>query len=431
VHITEEACVTPSTWNDGGACYKNYQGADDVIDDDALVAKDCGSLVKKRTWVVGGYCNDGESMNIYDCVKITPGRVNIWTETGYCDDGTSRTKQDCITAGRWTEGTQETCKRIIRPEAGDRIVFMWKGKDSVYELSSRTAYDNCDFTVVSRDPKGITVPTSPPGERQDIVTNNGDALKLYSYYHSATTIKGIRIKTDPVRSEYLVDPTDPQNLATETAYPDPDQTDQKTLVNGKWEWTDAAKNDPDAMRDWNNAHTWRPITMPPTDGKMEPWVVGQETGTRNTPQDCSKKPWNCRYEMPADLSDGDLTVHFNRPGKEPWRPFQDTTYQSDRKQAALPYFDEKEHPGEPKGHGFHSCPPKYGCIWGRTSPAIMFIPSAGSPLAKPFQIYYLASVQNCHSGLKVIVEVNGAQRLASFSAVLACVWFGAAVLMAL
>ena len=27
--------------------------------------------------------------------------------------------------------SQEVCRKIIRPEAGDRIVFTWKGKDSV------------------------------------------------------------------------------------------------------------------------------------------------------------------------------------------------------------------------------------------------------------------------------------------------------------
>lgn len=505
--IEESSCLASSVWKDGGACYTDDDDDDELFDDDATTQEDCD-----QTWVVGGYCSNGKSMSVFDCLNcgtrwtinadgtvpdppqttMNPGNMadggcGTWTETGYCEDGTSRTKASCESGGRWTPGSEEICRRIIRPEAGDRIVFTWKGKDSIYEMPSQKAYEQCDFTVVSRDPKGLNLPKGAPGERQAVVTEVGDALGLNTFYHAVTTTKGMRITTNTAESTYLVEPTNPQNMNENVAYPDPstrantgkgvgilssptctqtevpgnnaDDTACKAVNDGTTGVTgpnfdertytaadlvtniaciEVMKSQANTVSActytpkiytpaYINAHKWRPITTPAKDAKAE---VGDDDtlSTVAIPLPCAGEPQKCVYEMPADQSDGALTVHWGRPNKEPWRPTQDTVYQSNRKQNNLPYFDEKEHPGEVYGHGFHDCPPRYACIWGRSSPAVMFIPAAGSPLFMPFQIYYLASIANCHGGLKVVVEVNGANQPGLSTLLIALVGAASAVM---
>ena len=94
--------------------------------------------------------------------------------------------------------------------------------------------------------------------------------------------KGLRIETDWVRSSYLINPDDPQDLREAYGYPhmkrakddanwkdqvgnrdkedpnnyviDNDIESYKTLSStGKWEWQ---TTDPAKRKDWNNAHRW-------------------------------------------------------------------------------------------------------------------------------------------------------------------------------
>ena len=73
-------------------------------------------------------------------------------------------------------------------------------------MPSQKAYEQCDFTVVSRDPKGLNLPKGAPGERQAVVTEVGDALGLNTFYHAVTTTKVLMVPCMDARSSHAMQP---------------------------------------------------------------------------------------------------------------------------------------------------------------------------------------------------------------------------------